>query len=306
MTILQSLRSAAAGDVIDWTGKPPIAGLKDIDRDVTIRGAQFVGGARIMACRGLKFEDFAGHQSGGMSSGSNVLSVEGCEDIQLTRGRVTAAGFNGRALLIARSKGVRATAMQVSGTERGVFIDASSDVVATDTAVGAIRSDGVNLSRSHRVTIDGLTLADVDIRATDAHPDVLQIINSPTTPGICSDIIIRSVRAKVRAQGICLFDHGLGGADRVTIEDVALLTSYHHAVNMENVRGLILRNIRVGALPGEKAKPWVRTPGCTDVVSENIITDWDGSEPVAVAAPRDTVAAIATGLRALLDRLEAL
>jgi hypothetical protein len=299
MTIVEALRAAQDGDIIDWSGREPITGLKSINKAVTIRGATFVGGARVLGCSRLTIEDFVAHHDGKMTSATNVLGVEACTDVTIARGRLSAESGQGRALLIARSRGIRARDMDVSGTARGVYVDISSDIVLTDTVAHGLRSDGVDISRAQGVTIDGLIVRDIDIGTSGAHPDVIQIINSPTNPGTCSDILIRRVRAAVQAQGICLFDHGRGGADRVTIEDCDILTSYYHAINMEAVRGLTLRNIRVGRLAGtpERIKPWVRTTGSTDVIIDNVIDDWDGLEPAA-----ETTSPIA----AMLDRIDEL
>ena len=299
MTITEALKAAVDGDVIDWTGETPISGLKNIDKAVTIRGATFAGGARILGCKRLTIEDFAVNLDGPMTSATNVLGVEACEGVTLIDGNLTANSGNGRGLLIARSKGIRTLTIKVSGTARGVYVDLSSDVTLFNTLTSNLRSDGVDISRSQFVTIDGLVVENVDVGASDAHPDVVQIINSPTNPGICSDITIRGVRARTMAQGICLFDHDRGGADRVTIEDVEILTSFYHGIHMENVRGLTLRDIKIGPLPGtaERIKPWVMIPGCTDIVQENVVTGWDG---------RATVAPVINPVTALLDEMDAL
>lgn len=305
MTLLEAIKAASPGGGIDWSGKAPVAGLKGVDKAVTLRGATFAGQARILGCKGLTIEDFTVADAGTMVSASNVLGVEACENVTLRRGKISATSLTGRGLLIARSKNIRTETLDISGTARGAYVDLSSDVMMLDTEVHDISSDGIDISRSHRITVDGLKVRDIDIGATDAHPDVIQIINSPTNPGICSDILIRGVRAKVQSQGINLFDHDRGGADRITIEDCDLLVGYYHALNLENVRGLILRNIRYGALPGTDPKitPWVKTPGCTDVVIENVVGSWDGSED----APAPLTIEQRLGLvEARLDALERL
>lgn len=278
MTLAKAIAAAPEGAVIDWSGQAPVTGLKNMSKAVTIRGARFAGMCRILGCANLTIEDYSVDDPEKLANAGYLLSVDASASITLRRGKLAGGGMNGRGLLITRSKGVLSEGLKVGGVYRGVLVDRSQDVTLRDTEVHHIRSDGLNIGVSQKVTIDGLTARDM---LSEGHPDVIQIINSPTTPGICSDILIRGVRAKVQAQGINLFDHGRGGADRVLIEDVDLLVGYYHAINMENVRGLILRNIRVGAHSeaGPKIKPWVKTTGSTDVVTENVVTGWDGSDP---------------------------
>lgn len=285
-TLLQAINAAQPGDVIDWSGKPPVAGLKSARKAVTIRNVVFAGGARILGCFDLTIEDYSCDLRGAMADTRNVLGVEACRNITLRRGRITAESRKGRGLLISRGDGgIVVDGLTVSGMARGVYIDDIADVTVKNLLVDGVSSDGINISRAHRVTIDGVEVRDIDIGDSTAHPDVVQIINSPTNPGTCSDIVIRNLKAKTRAQGVNLFDHGRGGADRITVENVDLLTNYHHGMTLENVRGLVLRNIRVGALPGTdpKIKPWVKTTGSTDVVAENVVMGWDGSEPAKLS-----------------------
>lgn len=286
MTLMEAIAAAKDGDTIDATDLPAVSGLKSVTKAVTIKGARFTGPARMLGCKNITLEDFTCEVPASVvwSSATNAFAVEACDRVTLRQGKIVASSMQGRALLISRSTNIATEDMDVSGTARGVYVDMCSDVSLTRTVAHNLRSDGLDISRTSRLIVDGLEVHDIDIGDSGAHPDIVQIINSPTNPGICSDIHIKGVRSQTKAQGINLFDHDRGGADRITIENCDLLVGYYHAINMENVRGLTLRNIRYGALPGTDPKivPWVRTPSCTDVVTENVVGGWDGNEPVKV------------------------
>lgn len=284
MTLLEAIAAAKDGDTIDATDFPAVTGLKSVVKAVTIRNARFTGPTRILGCKNITLEDFTCEVPAAVvwSSATNAFAVEACDKVTLRRGKVLAGSMQGRALLISRSTNITTEDMDVSGTARGVYVDLCSDITLTRTVAHNLRSDGLDISRTSRLLVNGLEVNDIDIGDSGAHPDIVQIINSPTNPGTCSDITIRGVKSQTKAQGINLFDHDRGGADRITIEDCDLLVGYYHAINMENVRGLTLRNIRYGPMPGidPKIKPWCHTNGCTDVVMENVVGGWDGSEPV--------------------------
>ena len=177
----------------------------------------------------------------------------------------------------------------------GLIVDQSSDVeIADGTFRGLVtgvmmrriegfkvarntfrymRSDGIQVSESHRGSIEENSCKLTRIRGAE-HPDCIQLWSHPSSPPT-ADIVIRRNSAEGYMQGIGMFNHirnGVddGGFDRILIEENDIAISFVHGIAMNAARDSIVRNNRVRTLPDAKYRASINVDGgaqrCGNVV----------------------------------------
>lgn len=155
---------------------------------------------------------------------------------------------------------------------RGLTIGKSSDVTVDRATLTRLKTDGIDIALSRRVTVTNSTCTDFTPRPGD-HPDCIQMWSRPEEPPT-SDVVLRGNTARGAMQGFSGFNHvrkGVddGGFDRITIENNTVYGTYPHGVALFAGRDSRITGNKTRALPGGRWRVGVNIRDCTRCVVEN-------------------------------------
>ncbi len=177
----------------------------------------------------------------------------------------------GYAALVAASSDVGFSGTIFADAVRGMTIAQSSDVTVDRATLTRLKTDGIDIALSRRITVTNSTCTDFAPRPGD-HPDCIQMWSRPDAPPT-SDIVIRGNTATGEMQGFSGFNHvrnGVddGGFDRITIENNTVHGTYPHGVALVAGRDSRIVGNKTRTLPGARWRVSVNVKECTRCVVE--------------------------------------
>ncbi len=178
-------------------------------------------------------------------------------------------GPNGYAATVSQSRDVGFSGTIFADAVRGLTIGRSSDVTVDRATLTRLKTDGINISLSRRVTVTNSSCTEFTPRPGD-HPDCIQMWSRPEAPPT-SDIVLRGNTARGTMQGFTGFNHvrkGVddGGFDRITIENNTVYGTYPHGVALFAARDSRVVGNKTRPLPGSRFKVGVNLRDCVRCV----------------------------------------
>lgn len=178
----------------------------------------------------------------------------------------------GYAAQVSSSRDVEFSGTIFADAVRGLTIGRSSDIKVDRATLTRLKTDGIDIALSRRVTVTNSTCTDFSPRPGD-HPDCIQMWSRPKLPPT-SDIILRGNTARGEMQGFSGFNHvrkGVddGGFDRITIENNTVYGTYPHGVALFSGRDSRIVGNKTRSLPEARWRVTVNVRDCTRCVVEN-------------------------------------
>lgn len=156
-------------------------------------------------------------------------------------------GALGYAGYILDSRNVVFDKVTATDSTRGVVVNRSQDITFLDATLQGLRTDGIDIAASQRVTIDGASCHNFSPIEGD-HPDCIQAWSSPD--GIVSDILVTNVHVEGTMQGIFFGTPDAGGFDRVRISNNVVIAGYGNGIGLYACRNCELTGNVVSTFPG--------------------------------------------------------
>lgn len=182
------------------------------------------------------------------------------------------AGQAGYAISVTNSHHLTFSAPKISNSQRAMVLDHSHHIAITAPDMTGMIVDGIDLSSSQFVNIDGARCT--AFVTGPAHPDCIQGWSRPG--GITSDIkITNTFMDSPVTQGISFFNHirnGVddGGFDRISVDTATLRGNMTNGVAMSACRACSIKNVTLITIPGSRYKMSVRVAGGSVAQSGNV------------------------------------
>jgi hypothetical protein len=228
------------------------------------------------------------------------ITLRNVTGVAITGGRVFGNTNQTVALTIDSSSSVTISGMIISGSRVGVGIVRSSQVRILGNDLNGLRHDGVNITMSRSIIIDGNTCrnfrpvlaqyaADGRLLVDGDHPECVQGWSTRGHPPT-SDITVINNVASGYMQGIFFGNPGQGGYDRLRIEFNRLELSTYNAIVVQEGRRSTVRNntvttvrgARMPSFPFNTVFAWIKLSGKELVGCGNNVSFpqySDGTEP---------------------------
>ena len=213
---------------------------------------------------GLSFVDCEIVQTGK----TNVFVATGCSDISISGGHIEGTPdliLNG--ITLTNCKRVAIDGVKVRLCKRGIVIGGCEDVDVSRCLLTELRSDGIDVGTSKRVTIANNTIADFTIAPGD-HPDAIQIILA-AVGALSSDITITGNSIFAAAQGITCFSHDRGVTENVTVTNNYICCLGPHGITMSQLGNSRVTDNVLARHPSATKRPYVTVSGTGNVVERN-------------------------------------
>lgn len=204
-----------------------------------------------------------------------LLSISNSSGINVIGGAFSGAlgaGQAGYAISVVKSHHLTFSAPKISNSQRAIVLHQSHHIGITAPDISGMIVDGIDLSSSQFVTIDGARCT--AFVTGPAHPDCIQGWSRPG--GITSDVkITNSFMDSPVTQGLTFFNHirnGVddGGFDRISIDTATLRGNMTNGVAMSFCRACSIKNVTLITIPGSRYKMSVRVSGGSVTQSGNV------------------------------------
>lgn len=175
-------------------------------------------------------------------------------------------GAAGYGVSIDHSDHITIAGSAFSDSQRGIVINASTDVLVSRSTFIGLVVDGINIAGSQRVTVRDSACR--DFNSGEAHPDCIQMWSRPGA--ITSDVLITGNQALGHGmQGFTAFNHvrnGVddGGFDRIAIVGNTVVGDYPQGVALYDCRRCRVTGNRTSRLPGARWKVSVNVVRCAE------------------------------------------
>ncbi|WP_185965001.1 right-handed parallel beta-helix repeat-containing protein [Glacieibacterium frigidum] len=163
---------------------------------------------------------------------------------------------SGRGLMVRESTNVSVSGATFQYLHTGVqFLDSTGGGVS-QSRFKLMRSDGINIAASHKITVDRIECSDFAPVEPD-HPDCVQLWSIKGKPPT-SDIVIKDSKAIGAMQGFTGFNPNDGGYDRITVTGNLVRSSYPQGIALYKARDSLISGNEVDTLPGSKWRTRIR------------------------------------------------
>lgn len=298
-TLSQRIAATPAGVVVDLYDEPMGAvRLLSIAKPVTVRGGVFAS-LQVSKCADLTFHGPVFRRAPGADPSPITAALTIADSERITVRKVDMIGGpaltgipettpaktglaagnvigrpSGRAIQIDRSRHVTIDYGWIQCFHKGVFLNASEDVLIRQVHARRLRTTGFSGGGGARITIDGCTHADSEPWAYGGAGDHGDFVHLWTTKGGKPIPGVRVTGCTFMEgpggpmMGIYLDDdgHGLGFPDAL-VEGNTIVSAHHQGILLERVTGRVADNVLRWSGTGEaKQTPQiVLTAGCRDI-----------------------------------------
>jgi ribosomal protein S6E (S10) len=230
------------------------------------------------------------------------LVLNKVEGVTVAGGTIVGPGGKSYGVRITGGKDLRIENMAISGANRGIVIDRSSDIAIVGNRLANLGAEGINIALSRRVLIQRNSCRDFNptpavyaagklVRDGD-HPDCIQAWSRPTAPPT-SDIQVLDNEADGKMQGVFFGNHARngvddGGFDRIVIRGNRIRVAFPNGIYLADARGSEVSGNRISTIPGSvlpkngrpiRAKLYVTGTG--NRVCGNILPEFAGTPETA-------------------------
>ncbi len=158
--------------------------------------------------------------------------------------------------------------MNISGAQRGIVINGSTDIKIQKNKLYGLQTDGVDVVGAN-VLVENNTITDMHPVAED-HPDGIQVWS--TAEFRSRDIIIRNNTIIGNMQGVFARAAGIG-MDRLTVVGNKVTTMWGNGIALLDAYDSVAKGNTVHAATGSRYKANMRVEGARNVTCANIVPD---------------------------------
>ena len=177
----------------------------------------------------------------------------------------------GYAAKVTRSRDIGFNGTTFADAVRGLVIHQSTDIKIDRGTLTRLKSDGINISSSQRVTVNRSTCTEFSPRKGD-HPDCIQMWSRPGWAPTGNVTLTNNV-SKGEMQGFTGFNHvrnGVddGGFDNIVIENNRITGTYPQGIALGMARNSRVVGNTTRTLPGARWRVNVNVRDCDKCVVE--------------------------------------